>query len=84
MHFLKLEISLPGCRPSAVNIVYFIVELVKYFAGNDRLQAINNPIFVFLWTDILLLVALQQLDPLGNVMSVGHVDQSQELIFVVD
>lgn len=84
MHFFELKISTFGCGHRHGEIVDFLVELVEYLIGNDGLKAIDDAILILLRIVFVLIMPVQEPQPFFYIVAVRHVDQSQELILVVN
>lgn len=64
-------------------LIYLFVEFLKELLGNNRLQPINDSVFVFFGTK-LFSVALQKPKSAFHVVAAGHVDQPQKIKSVVN
>lgn len=65
------------------HIEHFFIKLFEDVFGYDGFQAIDDPVLIF-FRALVFSVALQELDPLVDVESVGHIDESEEVELVVD
>lgn len=84
MHLLELKVSPLGCGHRHAEIIDLLVELVQYLVGNDGLKAIDDAVLILLGVLRILIMAVQETQAFFYIVAVGHVDESEELILVVN
>ena len=84
MHLFELKIGAFGCGHGHAQIIDLLVELIQDLVGDDGLEAVDDAVLILLRVVVVLVVAVQEPEPLLHVVAVGHVDQPEELILVVN
>lgn len=79
---LKVDSSGGGERIFG-GMIQFLIILIQNFLVNDILQPVDHSVFILLWIKLFNIVSLQIFNPSIDIVAIGHVDQSQKLIFVV-
>lgn len=80
---LKLEVGQLDLVDASTDIVHFLIEFIQDLVRDDCLEAIYDSTLI-LFRLLLGIVAMHEGETSVETVAVGHVDETQELVAVVD
>jgi hypothetical protein len=84
VYLLELKVSSFGTANILSSyIINFLIELIKNLIRYNRVKSIDDSIFV-LFSSLLFSVSLKEFYSFIDVEAEGHIDESQEIVLVVN